>query len=161
MNIDKDTLDFILYFGGGSGALVVVALMIRKLWLIFRDSYSEAKQTVSEATLIDNLVDDVQRTREELEHIKTIHQQELDSYRKEIVELKEFYIKEKNELLEKVDYLANKVQDLERRNYSMRASALDAYAYVTLNNYDYEGVDDLKSKLMEVILKADEKKKSE
>lgn len=117
---DPKTIETIVTSGGVTGIVVTVAAILRKVW---RDISRERVDTRVDTATRD-LIDSMSK--------------ELDRVAKEINEIKAHHEAEKKALFQKIRQLQDSMDMIKAKNESMKAAALDVYAYLVTNTKDFD-----------------------
>lgn len=124
----------LLNTGGGIGGVLLIIIAIRKLITIFSTDSLTSKSNDAYSTLIKDLTQELTRVKDDL------------------VALKKQFDQERQDMIEKIDRLENEFNNLKIRYESMRNEAIDAYTHISKNEEDYGNVEDIKQRLMRIIV---------
>lgn len=136
--------------GGITGALVAIAMVIRKFYAIYSDSRKEYIRDAAEFEVVDMLRKEVARLSERLQTIEDTHKEALDVLRKEQEEEhKEEVGKLTDTYKGDIEKLKAEVENLKEVNERFRRQALQAYKHLLDDKADDS--EELKKLLAEMI----------
>ena len=142
-NIDTSSLAGML--GGATGVIVMFGAGFMKIKRMFSTEKLSTIKDSTESTLITSMMADIDRVRQELKEVKDEHRVDMESIR-------EAHRKDREDFISEIAGLKREIGVLKRKNESMRAEALEAYAFVSNSTVlaDSDCVIELKDKLMRI-----------
>lgn len=142
-NIDTSSLAGVL--GGAMGFVVMAGMGFMRVKRMFSTEKLSTVKDTTESTLITSMMADIERVRQELREVKDEHKADLESIR-------EAHRKDREDFISEIAGLKREIGVLKRKNESMRAEALEAYAFVSNSEIlaDSDCVIELKDKLMRI-----------
>jgi len=146
----------ILVVGGGVSLVVAALLMVRKMWLDFLSAKVSTVKTDVELDIVALLREEIERLSTRVAVMEEKHNLDLNG-------LRSAHQAERTEWGKRMAELESKISALQAHHASVRQDALDAYVFVTSHPqyYDPAIFDELKHRLMQIILNNEGDKNAE
>lgn len=155
---DINIINSLLENGGVAGSVLAVLLVLRFAWKTIGRDFLERTKNSAETNIITTMSDEIGRLNLELQALRKLYMEEIENLKKshasDMEALRSSHNTERLALSDKLARLEQTFEDIRRRNESMKASALSAYALLnTLDSTDDKKLDEIKDSLLALVFK--------
>jgi uncharacterized protein YlxW (UPF0749 family) len=150
---EAETIKVLMTTGGGAGGLIAILLILRRLWSEFSATRVSTIQDGAQVSVIETLRLEVERLSQAQQRLEQRHKDDIESIKRE-------HASEREELMKRIHGLETRIADLQDRHHGVKKEALEAYMLLGEGVGSPGVVEELKQRLMAIILSVDEEVKA-